>query len=127
MTLSSLTADVASLLLFAQGEAPAGGNGGAAAEPVSPFGPLLPIMAIGLFFYFIMIRPQQREARKRKEMLSAIKKNDKVVTIGGVIGTIVDLNSDRVTLKVDDGTRIKFVRSSIQSVYDDNADTDNSK
>ncbi|MEZ6060942.1 MAG: preprotein translocase subunit YajC [Planctomycetaceae bacterium] len=131
MTFSSLTVDVGNLLLLAQdaGDAPAagGGQGGAGAEPVSPLGPLLPILAIGLFFYFIMIRPQQREARKRKDLLAAIKKNDKVVTIGGIIGTVVDLSADRVTLRVDDGTRIKFVRSSIQTVYEDVTDTNNSK
>lgn len=129
MTLLSLTVDVANLLMFAQdgAEAPADGGNPVVPDPVNPLGPLLPIVAIGIFFYFIMLRPQQKEARKRKQMLAAIKKNDKVVTIGGIIGTIVDLNNDRVTLKVDDGTRIKFLRSSVQGVYDETADAETSK
>jgi len=53
-----------------------------------------------------------------------LKKNDKVLTVGGIIGTIADLSNDgsRVTLKVDDGTRIKFTRSSIQGLYSENAE-----
>jgi len=76
----------------------------------------LPFIAIGLFFYFILLRPQQAEQRRRKELLTTLKKNDKVVTTGGMIGTIADISSDgtRVTLRVDDNTRIKFLRSAIQ-------------
>ena len=98
--------------------------GEAAKDPVNPLGPLIPMLAIGVFFYFIMMRPQQKEARRRKDMLSQMKKNDKVVTIGGIIGTVVDLTSDRVTVRVDDGTRIKFLRSSIQGLYEENAESE---
>lgn len=86
-----------------------------AAPEVNPVIQFLPMIVIGLFFYFILMRPQQKEARRRKELLAGLKKNDKVVTAGGIIGTIVDISTDgtRVTLKVDDNTRIKFVRSSI--------------
>lgn len=79
-----------------------------------------------VLFYFIVMRPQQKEQRRRQELLEALKKNDKVLTIGGIIGTIVDFSSDghRVTLRVDDGTRIKFTRSSIQGPYDEKAEAE---
>lgn len=88
----------------------------------------LPFIAIGLFFYFILLRPQQAEQRRRKELLTTLKKNDKVVTTGGMIGTIADISSDgtRVTLRVDDNTRIKFLRSAIQEPLKDGPESNGS-
>jgi preprotein translocase subunit YajC len=79
---------------------------------------LLPMIVIGLFFYFVMLRPQRREQAKRDELLKQLKKNDRVVTIGGILGTIANMSADgkEVTVKVDDNTRIRMLRSSIQSV-----------
>lgn len=78
----------------------------------------LPFAAIAVIFYFLLIRPQKREQAARESMLSALKKNDRVVTIGGMIGTIANITADgqEVTLKVDDNTRIRMIRSSIQRV-----------
>ena len=88
----------------------------------------IPFIAIGLFFYFILLRPQQAEQRRRKELLTLLKKNDKVVTTGGMIGTIADISSDgtRVTLRVDDNTRIKFLRSAIQEPLKDTTESNGS-
>ena len=63
-------------------------------------------------FYLILLRPQQREQRRRQDTLGSLKKSDKVVTTGGIVGTIADLSQDGrfVTLKVDDSTRIRFLR-----------------
>lgn len=96
------------ILLFLQNE---GGDAPPAATP-SPW-PLL--VGIILIFYFLMIRPQMKEQKRRREMLSELKKNDKVVTNGGMHGTIVSLSDDHVVLKVDDSqnVRIKFSRSAI--------------
>ena len=94
-----------------------------AQDPPSPLINFLPLALIFALFYFIILRPQVKEKRKREEVLSELKKNDKVLTIGGIIGTIADLSSDgrRVTLKVDDSTRVKIQRSAIQGLYDENA------
>ena len=96
--------------------------------PPPPWMQFLPFIAIGLFFYFILLRPQQAEQRRRKELLTTLKKNDKVVTTGGMIGTIADISSDgtRVTLRVDDNTRIKFLRSAIQEPLKDSSETNGS-
>jgi preprotein translocase subunit YajC len=87
---------------------------------------LIPLAAIAIFFYFLIWRPQRKEQSSREAMLAALKKNDKVVTIGGVIGSVANISPDgqEVTLKVDDNTRIKFVRSSIQRVLSSEGDAD---
>jgi preprotein translocase subunit YajC len=85
-----------------------------------------PLIAIGIIFYFLLLRPQRKEQATREAMLAALKKNDKVVTIGGVIGSVANISSDgqEVTLKVDDNTRMKFVRSSIQRVLSSEGDVE---
>lgn len=90
-------------------------------SPWTMFVPLVVIMAV---FYFIFIRPQKREQAKRDVMLRELKKDDRVVTIGGIIGTIANVTNDgkEVTLKVDDNTRLKMLRSSIQTVLSDKSE-----
>ena len=83
----------------------------------SPFGSLLlPLLLMGFVIYFLMLRPQSKERKKRAEMLSAIKKNDRVVTVGGILGTVVSVKENEITLKVDESnnTKITFTRSAIQ-------------
>ena len=100
-------------LLLAQAD-PAGANG-----PPPPFwvqiAPWLPII---LLFFLLIVWPQRREQAKRDQMLNTMKKNDRVITAGGIIGTVANLSADgkEVTLKVDDNTRIRFLRSSITQV-----------
>lgn len=87
--------------------------------PVSHWGSMLfPLLMMGFIFYFLMIRPQSKERKKREGMLAAIKKNDRVVTIGGIKGTVAMVKDDEITLKVDESTNTKltFVRSAIQQV-----------
>lgn len=85
----------------------------------------LPLIFIAAMFYLILLRPQQREQKRRQETLNALKKNDRVVTTGGIIGTIADLSADNrfVTLKVDDSTRIRFLRSAIHGLLEDKTET----
>jgi len=86
--------------------------------PTDFFFSMLPLLGIAVVFYFLIMRPQRREQANKEAMLAALKKNDKVVTIGGMIGTVANISPDgqEVTLKVDDNTRIKMTRSSIQRV-----------
>lgn len=105
-------------VLFAQN----GGGSGAQA-----FTLLLPFVVIGLLFYFMLIRPQRRQEQQRREMLERLKKNDHVVTIGGIIGTVTSLRpeADEVTLRVDDssGTKLRVTRASIARVVTDSEGT----
>lgn len=79
------------------------------------FTQLLPFILMLVIFYFLLIRPQQKRAKERNAMLASLKKGDQVVTIGGMHGTITDLDDDTVTLKVSENTKIKFERSAIGS------------
>ena len=95
-------------LLFAA-DAPAAG------ATSSPMTQLLPLLPIPILFYFLMIRPKQLEDRKRQEMIGALKKNDKVLTIAGIYGTVVSVSDteDEVVVKVDDNTRLRMQKASI--------------
>lgn len=94
-----------------------------AAEAQGPAGGLLqmvfPLLIVGFLFFFLIIKPQQRERAQREKLLSELKKNDRVVTIGGIIGHVVSVSTDEIVLKVDDNTRVRFRRSAIQSVLAD--------
>ena len=99
-------------------------------QPASALGPLLPpLILIGVVWYFLLFRPQQRDKRKRDELLKTLKKNDRVVTIGGMIGTVANVTPDgkEVSIKVDDNTRIRMLRTSIQSVVTDEDEGGSSK
>lgn len=84
----------------------------------------LPFLAIPILFYFLIYGPQRRERNAREALLSALKKNDKVLTTSGIIGTIANISPDgkEVTLKVDDNARIRMLRSSIHAVISGEAE-----
>ena len=90
--------------LIAQGEnvAPEGGG--------SAFSSLFPLLLIGVLFYFILLRPERRKQKDHASLLSNLKKNDRVVTIGGIYGKVFDVQreQDRVTLKIDEATNTKI-------------------
>lgn len=84
------------------------------ANPANPGNPLLqlllPLMLILVFFWLMMWRPQQKEQAKRRRMLDALKKNDRVLTVGGIYGVVTNVHreADEVTLKVDEATNAKL-------------------
>jgi len=77
---------------------------------------------IPLLFYFLFIRPQQQTEQKRRSMLDTLKKNDKVLTTGGIYATVVSIDGahDKVVLRVDDerGVKLAFTRASIARILD---------
>ena len=80
---------------------------------VMQFAPLLIIMVI---FYVLLILPAQRRQKKTQEMLGALKNGDKVVTNGGLFGTIVGLEGDAVQLRIADQVKVKVLRSAVASL-----------
>ena len=66
--------------------------------------------------YFVLLRPQRREADRHKEMLAALKKGDEVVTSGGIIGTVLHVEEDRVTIRSAESTRLVIERGRISRV-----------
>jgi len=79
---------------------------------------LFPIVVVGVLFWLILFRPRSQEQKKLRELMDSLKKGDRVMTIGGIIATVVQLRDDEVVLKVDEATNTKvtFARSAIKSV-----------
>jgi preprotein translocase subunit YajC len=76
----------------------------------------VPFIAMFALLYFLLIRPQQKRQKSRNLLLSNLKKGDKVTTIGGLHGTIVELTDDTAVLRVNDATKMTFDRSAINNV-----------
>jgi preprotein translocase subunit YajC len=96
-----------SLLLFAEEEqttTPSPGGG---------LGFLLPLLPIFLLFWLLMIRPARKQEAQRKAMLSNLEKDDKVLTNGGIIGYVVSVQDEEVTVRIADNVKVKMVKSGI--------------
>ena len=82
------------------------------------FGTFLPLILIFVVFYFLLIRPQQRKVKQHKEMLSNLKRGDKIVTSGGIIGTINKVSDNReLTLEVAENVEIKIASGMVADLY----------
>jgi len=97
-------------MLLGASEAGASGGSGQMVTTFVTFGLVI------LIFYFLIIRPQNKKQKDAKKMLSALKKGDKVVSIGGVHGTVVSVKEQTTVVKVDDNTKLEFSKSAISSV-----------
>ncbi len=73
----------------------------------------LPLILIGFIFYFLLILPAQRRQKKTREMLTALKTGDKVITSSGIYGTIVSLDESTVSLRVAEQVKLKMLKSAI--------------
>ncbi len=89
------------------------GPDGGAANPAATMMTMVGILAI---FYFLFFRPQRKQQKEHRALVEGAKKGDEVTTVGGIIGTIVHLTDDRVTIKTGD-TRIEVERSKIGKVH----------
>ena len=79
-------------------------------------GSLLPFLLIIVIFYLILIRPQNKKQKETQKMLDALKKGDKVITIGGIHGTVSSVKENTVIVKVDDDVKLEFNRTAISTV-----------
>ncbi len=79
----------------------------------STFISMLPLVLIFAVFYFLLIRPQQRKAREHRNMLAQLKRNDEVMTTGGVFGKVLNLTETELTLEVAPNVRIRVSRSHV--------------
>lgn len=91
------------------------------AQSASMTSSIVMFVLIIAIFYFLIYRPQKKRDKEAKAMLSAMKKGDKVVTIGGIHGTIVTVKDKTVVIKVDDSARIEFSKEAISSVVSKDA------
>lgn len=86
----------------------------------------LPFVAIGIMFIFLVWMPNSRDQKERLKQLGAMKKNDRVFTSSGIIGTVANISADgkEVTLKVDDNVKIRVFRKAIEGFYADSTPSD---
>jgi len=92
-----------------------GGTGGAGGQG-GGLGAFLPLILMFAIFYFLLIRPQQKKAKQHKQLLSALKKGDRVISSGGLHGTVTGLTDDLVTMEIAPKVRVKVSRGSIAGI-----------
>ena len=95
-------------IAYAQGAPGIGGPG--------PMMTILPFVLIFVIMYFMVIRPQQKKSKEHQELLNKLKKNDEVMTSGGIYGKVVDLKETVVTIEVAPNVRIRVARPQIAAV-----------
>jgi preprotein translocase subunit YajC len=96
-------------LLFAQ-TAKSGAGG------IQQFASLIPLVLMFVIIYFLIMRPQQKKEKERKQMIQQVQKGDKVLTTGGIYGVVSSIKDEEVViLKIADGAKVEFNRNSIQN------------
>ena len=98
-------------IAYAMGQVPQQG-----AEAPNPLMSLMPLILMFVIFYFLLIRPQQKKQKDHKQMLSELKKNDQVITSGGIHGTIVNIKDNTYVVRVDDNVKIEISKSAVSGV-----------
>lgn len=88
---------------------------------------IVPFLLIIVIFYFFLIRPQNKKQKETEKMIAALKKGDKVVTIGGIHGVVSSTKEKTVIVKVDDNCKVEFSRSAIAGVESDKTDKTETK
>lgn len=79
-------------------------------------GPIPMLVLMGVVFYFLLIRPQQKRMKEHKQMVEGVKRGDEIITQGGLIGKVSKVADDELTVKLADGVEVRVVRTTIASV-----------
>jgi preprotein translocase subunit YajC len=103
-------------MLMMMQAAPAAGPSGASSVLVG----IVPWLAIFVIFYFLMIRPQQRQVKEHRAAIAAVKKGDEVVTGGGIRGKVTKVTDEEAEVEVAQGVRIRVIKSTISQVLTPN-------
>jgi len=96
--------------LLAAAAAPSGG--------AAFFVQIIPLVLVFIIFYFLMIRPQQKRMKDHQAQIASVKKNDRVVTGGGLIGKVTKVSDDEVEVELAQGVRVQVVKSTLSQVVD---------
>jgi preprotein translocase subunit YajC len=92
-------------------------EGGQAAGGLAGF---LPIIILFAIFYFLLIRPQQKKAKEHREMISNLKKGNRIITSGGIYGTITSIDDTSIGLEIAEKVKIKIARGNVAALVSDN-------
>lgn len=90
-----------------------GGGGG---EGAAGFGGFIPIILMFVIFYFLLIRPQQKKQKDHRNMVSNLKKGDRIITSGGLHGRITGIDDQTLTVEIADKVRVKVARSNVSGM-----------
>jgi preprotein translocase subunit YajC len=82
----------------------------------NPLGSFVPLIVIFVIFYFFLIRPQQKKAKEHQKTLNALKKDDRIVTAGGIYGTVAAVKGDTLEVKIADAVKVTVAKSAITAV-----------
>jgi len=91
-------------------------NAYAAAAPATDFTSFLPLIIIFVLFFFMIIRPQMKQAKEHRNMIAAVEKGDEVVTSGGIVGKITKVTDNFVTIEIAPNTEIAVQKQALQNV-----------
>ena len=103
-------------LAYAMGTGGGSGGGGQGGG----FGAFIPLILMFAIFYFLLIRPQQKKAKQHREMISSIKKGDRVVSSGGLHGLVTGITDEVVTMEIAPKVRVKVSRASVAGLLGKN-------
>ncbi|MBR5857755.1 MAG: preprotein translocase subunit YajC [Phascolarctobacterium sp.] len=90
------------------------------ADTMAMINAVLPFFLMGGIFYFMLWKPQKKQQQDRQNLLNSLKKGDKIITIGGIYGTITDLSEKTVKVENAEGVEITMVRSAVSNFQDPN-------
>jgi len=114
--MNSVLAELANLPLLLG--APAGGGGGQSGGSGQLVTTFITFGLVIVIFYFLIIRPQNKKKKETQNMLSSLRKNDKVATIGGIRGVVQVVKENTVVVKVDENTKLEFSKNAISNVLE---------
>ena len=92
------------------------GQGGAGGEGAAGFSGFIPIILMFVIFYFLLIRPQQKKTKEHRQMVSNLKKGDRIITSGGIHGRVTGLDDTTLTVEIADKVRVKVARGNVSGI-----------
>lgn len=92
------------------------GQGGAGGEGAAGFTGFIPLILMFVIFYFLLIRPQQKKSKEHRQMVSNLKKGDRIITSGGIHGRITGMDDTTLTVEIADKVRVKVARGNVSAM-----------
>ena len=87
-----------------------------AAQQPSMFASFIPLILIFLIFYFLLIRPQQKKQKEHKVLLDSIQRGDEILSSGGILGKVIKVDNDKLTVEISKGVNVTIIRSTVADV-----------
>lgn len=85
-------------------------------QTANPWVQMIPFFLVFMIFYFLVIKPEKKKQKERKDQISTIKKNDQVVTSGGIHGTVVNIKETTIIIRIDEGVKMEIEKDAVATV-----------